>query len=82
MQGSEKQVNWADQIKAEFLRKLELGQKARGCEPPYPQEEYEAIVSAANGRTDAKWWIDRRLDGVGRMASNVLGRSPVSNSVF
>ncbi len=82
MQGSDKQVKWAEQIKAEFLKKLAAGQKVRGFEPPYAQEEYDAIVAAAANKQAANWWIDRRLDGVSRMAANVLGRSPVSNSVF
>lgn len=83
MQGSEKHVKWAEQIKGDFLKKLAAGQNVKGgFIPEYPEEEYKLIIEAANKRTEASWWIDRRLDGVGRMASNVLGRSPRSNSVL
>ncbi len=83
MNGSTKQVEWAEKIKSEFLRKLANGQKVKGgFNSLYSEEEHNAIVAAANNRKVATWWIDRRLDGVDRMASNVLGRSPVSSSVF
>lgn len=57
MEGSEKQVKWAEQIKADALEKVELSLKTEQIS----QEQYEAIAATANSK-DAQWWINRRND--------------------
>lgn len=57
MEGTEKQVAWATDIKADALAKVALNFKTGGIS----QEQYDAILAAAEQKP-AKWWIDRRLD--------------------
>jgi hypothetical protein len=58
MNGSEKQVAWAEQIKADALAKVALSVK-QGF---HSQQQYEALVATAESKIDAQWWINRRAD--------------------
>jgi hypothetical protein len=58
MNGSEKQVAWAEQIKADALVKVALSVK-QGF---HSQQQYEALVATAESKVDAQWWINRRAD--------------------
>ena len=80
MEGTEKQIKWAESIKADFLRKLKNGQRGPLA---LSESDYNAVVEAANNRrTSAAWWIDRRFDGNTRMAEAVVGRVLSNNSVI
>lgn len=82
MQGSEKQIKWAEQIKSTFLEKLERRQNVKGFNSLLSNEEHNLIVATANNKTDAAWWIDHRNDGVYLMSSNLLGRPLNKNNIF
>ncbi len=86
MTGSEKQVAWAEDIKAKYLAgELDKLLHTRGAGETYTTREWneahtyeieterrrltaagqlawDAFQSAAETKTDAKWWIDNRGD--------------------
>jgi len=64
LQGTEKQVAWANVLRYRTLQNLERwwqertsGAKAVGLEA---REQFEAAVKAVAAHDDATWWIDRR----------------------
>jgi len=57
MDGSEKQIAWAEQIKADALAKVASSLK----QGRISQAQYEALLVTAN-KNDAKWWIDNRFE--------------------
>ncbi|HXG94122.1 MAG TPA: hypothetical protein VNN73_17395 [Blastocatellia bacterium] len=74
MQGSEKQIKWAEDIKAKFFAKLETlkANLEAGKQPGYFTrfnsvyfELLAEIENRANAEESAAWWIN-----------NSLGRSP------
>ena len=71
LQGSEKQVNWANQIRTQLTNIIER----KNTDPELTQmriadgwsqefadlcDNYEMQVKAVNSHPDAKWWIDNR----------------------
>jgi hypothetical protein len=57
MEGTEKQVKWATDIKASALTNVAKSLK----QGRISQEQYDAILAASEEKP-AKWWIDRRHD--------------------
>ena len=56
--GTEKQVKWATQIRAEFVSKV----KATIPSTAEGQKAAELLIAAVNEKSEAKWWIDNRAN--------------------
>lgn len=78
LQGTEKQVAWAEQLRAQMMAALEtyIAQararvaKGRTIHPDIA-DELDQIVARARRRIAASWWIDRRSDDPLMLASAV-----------
>lgn len=70
MEGTEKQVKWATEIKAAYAAKLKTDEKRQLT---YQPEEYPVIREKMETR-GAKFWIDNRLNGFERMSEAIVGR--------
>lgn len=62
LQGSEKQIKWAEQIREKAISEINAIME----KPEYPEwastseiNEFIAIIQSAKMETRAKWWIDR-----------------------
>lgn len=76
MTGTEKQVKWAEDIRAEYVRKFDLlrdeyetlakraiaAGKATEEIAQQGREKLEGQIAVALARTEAKWWIDNGND--------------------
>lgn len=54
--GTEKQVKWANDLRAEFISKVKAGIPATED----GQKALALLMEAVNEKTEAKWWIDNR----------------------
>lgn len=62
MKGTEKQVKWAESIKAGWTERVEqnlLGAVLRGTKEEY-KEKVAEVISKIKTIDDASWWIDNR----------------------
>lgn len=60
LQGSEKQVAWAEKLRIEMLSFFERYAQERYVQAR--QETYDTFMEAAQKENRAKWWIDNRFD--------------------
>lgn len=58
--GSEKQIAWANSIRAEFMTKLEAERKSFTATHPEAEAVYAQLKAAAMEMTEARFWIDHR----------------------
>lgn len=66
LEGSEKQVAWAEDIREKALIEIarETCSRIRSYDEPIPGfDRFAAAVDALLAKTDASWWIDNRASG-------------------
>lgn len=65
LQGSEKQVAWAEQIRAQAIQAVDalLAQQGDAQREDPRWAKLEAAVAALRGQAQAAWWIDHRANG-------------------
>ncbi|MFF5265469.1 hypothetical protein ACFY4C_41880 [Actinomadura viridis] len=69
--GSEKQVAWAEQLRAAAI--AEMGERLTArLDPDTAQRAHDCWTDAALRRTDASWWIDHRDRPLASVTSLVL----------
>lgn len=66
LEGSEKQIAWANKIRNEALYNLLKLYKEKGGK--LEQSSVDKVADMINGKTAAKWWIENR-DGVSSVAT-------------
>lgn len=61
LQGSEKQIKWAEEIREMVLRHAPA-MRAQFANAPSPEhrEKAEAALAAVEAQASAAWWIDHR----------------------
>lgn len=57
MTGTEKQIKWAEDIKAKTLKALNLNKRGDSQDAA---PSYDAVAAKLEGMTEAKWWIEHR----------------------
>ena len=61
LQGSEKQIKWAEEIREMVLRNAPAMRAQFGNAPnPEQREKAEAALAAVEAQASAAWWIDHR----------------------
>lgn len=75
LQGSAKQVPWAEKIRSELLNKLDYFRKSltfdNEAEKALSEKAFDQLLAAWREKTAAKWWIDQRRMTVRDIAGGV-----------
>ncbi|MDP7077830.1 MAG: hypothetical protein QGI64_06165, partial [Desulfobacterales bacterium] len=75
LKGSQKMVSWAVKIRAELMNKADYLKESPKFENDDERElsgkAFERFFKEWQGKTDAKWWIDRRKMSVQDISKRV-----------
>lgn len=66
--GTEKQVAWANDLRARLIRELNERYPSAGKDKEKRDKLFALLPAAINERPEAKWWIDNRDDLVRAIA--------------
>jgi hypothetical protein len=75
LQGSQKQVSWAEKVRAEMINKVDYLRKSlkfdNDDERKLSEKAFEGFLKEWQEKTEAKWWIDQRRMTVRGIAKRV-----------
>ncbi len=75
LQGSQKQISWAEKIRAELINKVDYLKKSRQFEnddeKKMSDSAFEMFLKQWQEETAAKWWIDQRQMNVKNISDKI-----------